>query len=228
MHEREKWKWSHVSRFETPWTVAYQAPLSMGFSWQEYWSGLPGLPFPSLSVAQSCPTLSDPHGLQHARLPCPSPILRAYSNPCPSHRWCHPTVLSFVVPFSSHLQSFPASGSFRKSQFFASGGQSTRISTSASVLPVNIWDWFPLGMTGWISLKAWVTYLYWTANPDLPLTRWPAGMMLGATQALVNTSEHLPSPRRIRAVNFLFLIRGNWRKGKILKWGSRNWNQWLA
>ena len=72
-----------MSNSETPWTVAYQAPLSMGFSWQEYWSGLP---FPSPSVTQSCPTLSDPHGLQHARLPCPSPPPRAYSDSRPSHR----------------------------------------------------------------------------------------------------------------------------------------------
>ena len=93
------------------------------------------------------------HGLQHTRPPCPSPTLRACSNSCPSCRWCHPTISSSVVPFSSCLQSFPASGSFPMSQFFTSGGQSIRVSTSASVLPMNIQDWFPLQLTGWISLQ---------------------------------------------------------------------------
>ena len=95
-----------------------------------------------------------PHGLQHARLPCPSPTSRAYSNSCPSHRWCHPTISSSVVPFSSCPQSFPASGSFPMSQFFASGGQSIRVSDSASVLPMHIQDWVPLGWAGWISLQS--------------------------------------------------------------------------
>ena len=84
------------------------------------------------------------------RLPCPSPAPRTYSNSCLSSQWCHPTISSFVVPFSSCLQSFPASGSFPMSWLFASGGQS--IGASASVLPMNIQDWFPLGCTGWISL----------------------------------------------------------------------------
>ena len=92
-----------------------------------------------------------PHGLKHARSPCP-PTPRVYSYSCPLSWWCHPTISSFVVPFSSCLQSFPASGSFPVSQFFASGGQSIGVSASASVLPVNIQDWFPLGWTGWISL----------------------------------------------------------------------------
>ena len=93
-----------------------------------------------------------PHGLQLTRLPCPSPAPRAYSNSCPSSWWCHPTILSSVVTFSSCIQSFPASGSFPMSQFFASGGQSIGVSASASVLPVNIQDWFHLGLTGLISL----------------------------------------------------------------------------
>ena len=92
-----------------------------------------------------------PNRLQHTRLPCPSPTPRACSNWCPSSRWCHSTISSSVVPFSSCLQSFPASGSFLMSQFFASGGQSIDASPSASVLPMNIQDWFPLGWTGWIS-----------------------------------------------------------------------------
>ena len=92
-----------------------------------------------------------PHGLQHARLPCPSPVPRACSNSCPSSRWCHPTISSSVVLFSSCLQSFPASGSFQMSQFFPSGGQSIRVSASTSVLPMNIQGLSPLGWTGWIS-----------------------------------------------------------------------------
>ena len=103
------------------------------------------------SVAQSCPTLR-PHGLQHTRPPCPSPTPGAYSNSCPLSRWCHPTISSSVIPFSSCLRSFPASGSFPMCQFFASGGQSIGVSASASVLAMNIQDWFPLGWTGWISL----------------------------------------------------------------------------
>ena len=93
-----------------------------------------------------------PHELQHSRLPCPSPTPRAYSNSCPLSWWCHPTISSSVISFSSCLQSFPASGSLQMSQFFASGGQSIGVSASASVLPINIQDWFPLGWTGWISL----------------------------------------------------------------------------
>ena len=95
-----------------------------------------------------------PHGLQHARPPCPSPIPRAYSDSCPSIRWCHPTISSSVIPFSSGFQSFPASGSFLMSQFFTSGGQSTEVSASASVLPMNIKEWFPFGLTSWISLQS--------------------------------------------------------------------------
>ena len=93
------------------------------------------------------------HGLQHARLPCPSQTPRACSNSCPSSQWCHPTISFSVVPFSSHPQSFPASGSFQMSQFFASSGQSIGVSASTSVLPMNIQDWFPLGWTGWIYLQ---------------------------------------------------------------------------
>ena len=95
-----------------------------------------------------------PHGLQHARPPCPSSTPRVHPNPCSLSQWCHPTISSSVVPFSSCLQYFPASGSFPMSQFSASGGQSIGVSASTSVLPVNIQDWFPLGWTGWISLKS--------------------------------------------------------------------------
>ena len=109
------------------------------------------------SVQFSHTVVSDflwPHGLQHARLPCPSPTPGVYSKSCPLSRWCHPTISSSVVPFSSHLQSFPASGSFPKSQFFTSGGQNIGVSASKSVLQMNIQDWFPLGWTGWISLQS--------------------------------------------------------------------------
>ena len=95
-----------------------------------------------------------PHGLQHARPPCPSPTPRVYSNSCPLSRWCHPTISSSVISFSSCLQSFPASRSFPMSQFFTWGGQSTGVSALASVLPMNIQDWFPLGLTGLISLQS--------------------------------------------------------------------------
>ena len=109
------------------------------------------------SVQFSCSVMSNslrPHGLQHARPPCPSPAPGVCSNSCPSSQWCYPTISSSVIPFSSCLQSFPASGSFPVSQFFASGGQSTGASASASVLPVNIQDWFPLGLTGLISSQS--------------------------------------------------------------------------
>ena len=197
------WKWkvkvkslSRVWLLATPWTAAYQAPLSMGFTRQEYWSGLPlasplaqatgkqptstrktGFPvslashlgqrqqgFPYIrfsskrnSVQFSRSVVSDslwPHGLQHGRLPCPSPTPGAYSNTSPSSRWCHTTISSSIVPFSSCLPYFPASGSFPRSQFFTSAGQSIGASASASVLPMNIQDCFPLGLTGWVSLQS--------------------------------------------------------------------------
>ena len=108
-------------------------------------------------VQFSCSVVSDslrPHGAQHARLSCPSPSPGVYSNSCPSHRCCHPTISSSVILFSSYPQSFLASGSFPISQFFPSGGRSIRGSVSASVFPMNIQDWFHLGLTGWISLQS--------------------------------------------------------------------------
>ena len=113
----------------------------------------PGASVPFRSVAQSCLTLWL-HGQQHTRPPCPSPTPRVYSNSCPLSQWCHPTISSSVAPFSSRLQSFPASGFFPVSQQFTSGGQRTGVSASASVLPMDIQDWFPLGWTGWISLQS--------------------------------------------------------------------------
>ena len=95
-----------------------------------------------------------PHGLQHTRPACPSPTPGVHPNPCPSSRWCHPAISSSVVPFSSPLQSFPASGSFPMSQLFTTGVQSNGVSSSASDLPVNVQDWLPLRWTGWIFLQS--------------------------------------------------------------------------
>ena len=109
------------------------------------------------SVQFSRSVVSDalrPHESQHTRPPCPSPTPGAYSNPCSFSRWCHPTISSSVIPFFSCLQSFPASGSFPMSQLFKWGGQSTGVSASASVLPMNTQDWSPLGWTSWISLQS--------------------------------------------------------------------------
>ena len=104
-------------------------------------------------VAQSCPTLQ-PHKLQHTRPPCPSPTPGVHPNTCPLIQWCHLTISSSVIPFSSCLQSFPTSGSFQMSQFFTSCGQNIGIPASTSVLPVNTQGWFPLGLTGLISLQS--------------------------------------------------------------------------
>ena len=96
----------------------------------------------------SCVWLFGPHELQHARPPCPSTTLWVYSNSRPLSLWCHPTISSSVIPFSSCFQSFPASGSFQMSQFFTSGGQSIGVSASIAILPMNTQDWSPLGWTG--------------------------------------------------------------------------------
>jgi len=135
---------SVMSNSATLWTVARQAPLSMGFFRQEYWLLL------SRSVMSSS---LQPHGLQHTRLPWPSQSPRDCSNSCPLNKLCHPTILSSVIPFSSCLQSFRASGSFPMSRLFTSGGQSIRALASASILPVNIQGWFPLGLN-WFDLFA--------------------------------------------------------------------------
>ena len=115
------------------------------------------------SVTQSCLTLWDLHGLQHTRPPCPSPSPGACSNSCLLSQWYHPTISSSVVPFSSCLQSFPASGSILMSWLFTSGGQNIGGSASASVLPMNIQDWFPLELTGLIPAffmgLVWGTYV---------------------------------------------------------------------
>ena len=141
-------KWAKVLKRTSPKKIYRWQRSKHKYTYITY----PSVQFSSVSsVAQSCLTLR-PHGLQHTRLPCPSPTPRAYINWCPSSRWCHPTISSSVVPFSSCLQSFPASGSFQMSQFFTSGGQSIRVLASASVLPMYIQDWFPLRLTGFVSL----------------------------------------------------------------------------
>ena len=144
--------WTQVScitgRFFTIWATR-EAPESLMEDFKKENAGLSSVQLSHSVVSNSL----QPHGLHHARPPCPSPTPRVYSNSRPLSRWCHPTILSSVIPFSSRLQSFPASGSFQMSQLFASGGQSTGVSASTSVLPMNIQDWFPLGWTGWISLQ---------------------------------------------------------------------------
>ena len=140
---------------------------SKGSSWPSNWTCLCCVSCIGRQILHHCTTwgsvqfsgsvVSDslqPRGLQQARLPCPLPTSRACSNSCPLSQWCHPTISSSVISFSSYLQSFPASGSFQMSQFFASGGQSNGASASASILPMNIQDWFPLGWTGWTSLQS--------------------------------------------------------------------------
>ena len=116
------------------------------------------------NIQFSCSVVSNslwPHGLQHARPPCPSPTPGVYPNSCPLSRWCHPTISSSVVPFSSRLQSFPASGSFQMSQFFPSGGPSVEVSASALILPMNTQDWSLLEWTGWISaVQSNIMYSY--------------------------------------------------------------------
>ena len=110
--------------------------------------------FSSVQLLSCVQLFARPHEPQHAKPFCLSPTPGVYPNSCPSSRWCHPTISSSVVSFSSCPQSFPASGSFQMSQPLASGGQNIRVSASISVLPVNIQDWFPLGWTGWISLQS--------------------------------------------------------------------------
>ena len=113
--------------------------------------------FPSINVQFSHSVMSDslqPYERQHTRPPCPSPTPGVHSNPHPLSRWCHPTISSSVIPFSSCPQSFPASGSFQMSQLFASSSQSIGVSASTWVLPMNTQDWSPLGWTGWISLQS--------------------------------------------------------------------------
>ena len=140
------WDFPHQAIWDTSWVSC---------SLTQLWHCLPRSSVSSVQFIFS--VVSNPlwlHGLQHTRPPCPSPTLGACSNSCPSNRWCHPTISSSVIPFFSCLQSFPASESFPMSQYFSSGGQNIGVSASASVLPVNVQDWSPLGWTGLISLQS--------------------------------------------------------------------------
>ena len=134
----------------------YLFPILFHWHWPIFMSVLHCLDYCGIIswVQFSCSVVFDslrPHESQHARPPCPSPTPEVHSDLHPSSQWCYPIISFSVIPFS-HRQSFPASGSFQMSQFFASGGQSIRVSASASVLPMNIQDWIPLGWTGLISL----------------------------------------------------------------------------
>ena len=176
-----------------------QGSIQLSFSPSSLSSILPSfLQFCSIQFSPSVMTDSlQLHHLQHARLPCPSRTLRACSNSCPLSWWCHPTISASVVPFSSRLQSFPASGSFQMSQFFASGSQRIGVLALASVLPMNIHEWFPLGLTNLISLQSkgfwrvffntsskasilqwWAFFIvqlshpYMTTGKTIALTRW--------------------------------------------------------
>ena len=148
------WEWNGDEKINEQ-SLALICNWSVRILWKRWFIDI-SIYFPLLSLLLlSHSVLSDSlrcHGLQHARLLCPSPSPRACSNSCPLSWWCHPTILFSVLPFSSCLQSFPASGSFPMNWLFASGGQSIGASTSVSVLPMNIQGWFPLGLTGLISL----------------------------------------------------------------------------
>ena len=150
---------SNVKAWLNPWILLFFSHTSTNQSLTSCHYFKPTSPdgsFLTLFIIQfSCSVMSDslqPHGPQHARPPCPSPAPRVYSNSCPLSQWCHPAISSSLIPFSSCPQSFPAPGSFPRSQFFTSGGQSVVV--SASVLPINSQDWFPLEWTGWISLQS--------------------------------------------------------------------------
>ena len=141
-----------------------------------------------------------PHGLQHDELPCPPPTPRTYSNSCPFSQWCHPAISPSVIPFSSCLQSFPASGSFPISWLFISGDQSTGASASASVLPMNIQGWFPLGLTGLISLFMTLGIFY------LPLSRPPPFPTVHGRKAM-NNIDHILKSRDITLPTKVYLVK---------------------
>ena len=154
--DRRRWRASvHGLTKSRTWLSNWHTHIAQGVKWYmvvSYASSFSAKT--ACSVQFSSSTMSDSlqhHGLQHSSPPCPSPTPRVYSNSCPLNRWCHLTISSSVIPFTSHLQSFSSSGSFQMSQLLASGGQSIGVSVSTLALPVNIQDWFPLGLTGLIS-----------------------------------------------------------------------------
>ena len=153
--------YTHVITFRPTGVIQYHLSLPRFLTFNHISKSQPFNPSSEVlgisSVQFNLSVLSDslqPLGLQHTRPPCPSPTPRVYWNPCPLGHWCHPTISSCVIPFSSCPQSFPTPRSLPVSQLSASGGQSIGVSASASVLPMNIQDWFPLGWTGWISLQS--------------------------------------------------------------------------
>ena len=158
----DEWKCIHVHAFICPASLCLLVGAFNLLTVKGFWDDASGkepicqyrrgswVQFSHSVVSDSLQT----HGLQCPRPPCPSPTPGVYSNSCPMSWWCYPTITSFVISFFCHLQSFPASGSFQMSQFYTSGGQCIGVSASASVLPMNIRDWFSLGWTGWISWKS--------------------------------------------------------------------------
>ena len=139
-----------------------------------------------------------PHGLQHARPPCRSPTPRVYPNSCQLSHWCHPTISSSVIPFSSCPQSFPASGSFPLSQLFTPGGQSFGVSASTSVLPMNTQDWSPLGWTGWVSLqsKGLSKSLLQHHSSKATILRWSALFIAQLSHSCMITGKTIALTRR--------------------------------
>ena len=152
------------------------------------------------SVQFSCSVVSNslrPYGLQHAKHPCPSPTPGIYSNSCPLSWWCHPTISSSVIPLSSCLQSFPASGSFQMSLFFQSSSQSIGVSASASVLPMNTQDWFPLGWTSWISLlsKGTLKNLLWHHSSKASILQCSAFFIVQLSHPYMTTGKTIALTR---------------------------------
>ena len=146
-----------------------------------------------------------PHGLQHTRFPSPSTSPGACSKLCPLSWWCHPTISSSVVPFPSCLQSFPASGSFPMSQLFISGDQSTGVSASASVLPMSIQDWFPLGLTGWTSLlfKGFSKSLLQHHSLKASILQFSAFFLVQLSQSYMTTGK----TRSLRPINLSSILK---------------------
>ena len=192
--------------------------------WAQRWAQ----PWDRVSVQFSCSVMSDslrPHGLQHARPLCPSPTPGVYSNSYPLSRWSHPTTSSSVIPFSSHLQSFPASESFQMSRFFASGGQSIGVSASASVLPMNIQDWFPLEWTGWISLMGMGTVKssYGMKAQEWEFTRHTEKLECSQSGMGPGRGHHIPKPIEKCSLGELqmYIMPGVWilvNTGEVNSW----------
>ena len=173
------------------------------------WQSLSSVQFSS--VAQSCPTLLQPHGLQLARPPCSSPAPRVYSNSCPLNQWCYPTISSSFVPFSSCLQSFPATGSFQVSQFFVSSGLSIGVSASTSVLPMNTQDWSPLGWTGWISLQS-IQHLNDSLEDIIIVNVWEIYHLTCWNAVLIIDNGHFLTYRLISIYALYIYLYQGWKK----------------